>query len=244
MWRSLISRYLTWKLRQNPPRSQRASGRSSACARWSTSENTRALVGRQRPLAHLRVRAGRDVDPADRRLVGEPGRRGRRRQPVGVRLERLEEPLDPAALAPAVLLGRRPGAELLAVVAHHPDAVAVLGRVVAQVVDDLLDLAERDPVAQALLGAEDASGGGPGPRSCTAPRGPPRGSPPPGSGRRRGSSTRSRPRRARSAGRAPRRAPRATRPAAGGRTVPRARRAIRTSWPIRSRSGSEARTGS
>ena len=114
-------------------------------------------------------------------------------------------------LAPAVLPGRRPRAELLAVVAHHPDPVAVLGRVVAQVVDDLLDVAERDPVAEPLLGAEDASGAGPGPRSCTAPTGPPRGSPPPGNGRRRGSSSRSRPRPARSAGPAPRRVRPATR---------------------------------
>ena len=50
---------------------------------------------------------------------------------------------------------RRPRPELLAVVAHHPDPRAVLGRVLAQVVDDLLDVAERDPVAEPLLGPED-----------------------------------------------------------------------------------------
>ena len=55
-----------------------------------------------------------------------------------------------------MLPGRRPGPELLAVVAHHPDPLAVLGGVLAQVVDDLVDVAERDPVAQALLGPEDA----------------------------------------------------------------------------------------
>ena len=71
------------------------------------------------------------------------------------RLERVEEPVDPAAVAPAVRVGRRPGAELLAVVAHHPDAVARLGRVVAQVADHVLDRPERDPVAQALLRPED-----------------------------------------------------------------------------------------
>ena len=48
----------------------------------------------------------------------------------------------------------RPGAELLAVVAHHPDPVAGLGRVVAQVADHVLDRPERNPVAQPLLRAE------------------------------------------------------------------------------------------
>ena len=88
-----------------------------------------ALLGRQRPLAHLRVRAGRHVDAADRGMVREPGGRRRGGQPVGVRLERLEEAVDPAALTPAMLPGRRPRPELLAVVAHHPDPFAVLGRV-------------------------------------------------------------------------------------------------------------------
>ena len=40
LWRSLISRYFTWKLRQNAPRSQRASGRVLSCARCNTAENT------------------------------------------------------------------------------------------------------------------------------------------------------------------------------------------------------------
>ena len=115
-----------------------------------------ALIGRQGPLAHLDVRAGRDVDATDRSVRLEPGRGRRRGQPAGVGLERREEAFDPVALAPAVLPGRRPRAELLAVVAHHPDPVAVLGRVVAQVVDDLLDVAEGDAIAKALLAAEDA----------------------------------------------------------------------------------------
>ena len=163
--------------------------RGAAC---STSAKTQALVGGQGPFAHLGVRAGRDVDATDGRVVGQPGRGRHRRQPVRVRLERLEEPVDPAALAPAVLPGRRPRAELLAVVAHHPDPRAVLGRVVAQVLDDLLDVAERDPVAEPLLGPEDRAGAGPGPRSCTGPRAPPRGWRRHGSARRRGSSSRSR----------------------------------------------------
>ena len=54
-----------------------------------------------------------------------------------------------------MLVGRRPGPELLAVVAHHADPVAGLGGVVAEVADDVLDVPERDPVAQALLGPED-----------------------------------------------------------------------------------------
>ena len=113
------------------------------------------LVGRQRPLAHLGVRGRRHVDAPDRRLALEPLGRRDGGQPVAVRLERVEEPVDPAPVAPAVRVGRRPGAELLAVVAHHPDPVARLGRVVAQVADDVLDRPERDPVAQALLRPED-----------------------------------------------------------------------------------------
>ena len=114
-----------------------------------------ALIGGQGPFAHLRVRAGRDVDPPDRPMVLEPCRWGRGREPVGVGLEGLEEAIDPASLTPAVLPGRWPRAELLAVIAHHPDPLAVLGRVIAQVADDVLDIAERDPVAEALFRAED-----------------------------------------------------------------------------------------
>src|SRR5206468_6947 len=113
-----------------------------------------ALRRRQRPLTHLGVRARWQVDPADGRMRVEPVARAHGGQPAGVGLDRLEEPLDPAALAPALLPGRRPGAELLAVVAHGPDAVTRLRRVLAEVRDDLVDLVERDPVAQALLCSE------------------------------------------------------------------------------------------
>ena len=41
LWSSLTSRYLTWKLRQNAPRSQRASGRCFFCAAWSAAVNAR-----------------------------------------------------------------------------------------------------------------------------------------------------------------------------------------------------------
>ena len=115
-----------------------------------------ALVRRQGPFAHLGVRPGRHVDPADRWVRREPGRWHGRREPVGVRLEGGEEPLDPGALAPAMRPGRRPGAELLAVVAHRPEPLSVLGGVFAQVADDFVDVPERDPVAKALLRPEDA----------------------------------------------------------------------------------------
>src|SRR5215217_5295469 len=70
------------------------------------------LVGRERPFAHLRVRARGDVDAPDRWLALEPLGRGDGRQPFDVRLERLEEPIDPPARAPALFPGGRPGAEL------------------------------------------------------------------------------------------------------------------------------------
>ncbi len=114
-----------------------------------------ALLGRQRPLAHLGVRRGRQVDPADRRVAVQPVRRRDRREPVGVRLERVEEAVHPAVRPPAVLPGGGPAAELLAVVAHHADPLALLGGMVPQVGDDVVHAAEGDPVAEALLGAED-----------------------------------------------------------------------------------------
>ena len=68
------------------------------------------------------------------------------------------------------------------------------------------------------------SAAGPGPRSCTGPRGPPRGSPRPGSGRRRAPSSRSRRPPATSAGPAPRPARRARRRSGVARTASPARR--------------------
>ena len=112
------------------------------------------LAGRERPRAHLGVRGRGQVDPPDGRLAVQPLAGGDGREPVRVRLQRLEEALHPPAGAPAVLVGRRPGAELLAVVAHHADPPAVLRRVVTQVADDVLDGPERDAVAQALLRPE------------------------------------------------------------------------------------------
>jgi len=43
--RSLISRYLTWKLRQKPPRSQRAAGSLRAWASWRTPVKTTVSSG-------------------------------------------------------------------------------------------------------------------------------------------------------------------------------------------------------
>ena len=114
-----------------------------------------ALVGRQRPFAHLRVRGRGHVDAADRRVPLQPVRRRRGGEPGRVRLERLEEAVDPAVGAPAVLPRGGPRPELLAVVTHHPDPVALLGRVVAEVGDHVVDVAERDAVAKPLLRPED-----------------------------------------------------------------------------------------
>ena len=82
LWRSLTSRYLIWKLRQIAPRSQRASGRPLGLRVVDGAGEAEGLVGRQRPLAHLRVRPGREVDPAHGPVAVQPGRGRDRRQPV------------------------------------------------------------------------------------------------------------------------------------------------------------------
>ena len=110
---------------------------------------------RQHPFGHLRVGARRDVDAACWRMQCQPIGRGHGRQPVGVRLERIEEALHPVPVPPAMLEGRRPRPELLAVIAHRPEPIAGRRRVRPEMLDDLLDVAERNQVAQALLGAED-----------------------------------------------------------------------------------------
>ena len=53
-----------------------------------------------------------------------------------------------------MLVGRRPCPELLAVVAHRPEARAVVGGVLAQIVDHVVNVAERDAVAESLLRPE------------------------------------------------------------------------------------------
>ena len=95
------------------------------------------FVRRKGPLAHLRIGAGRQVDPSDRGVVGQPARRRDGLEPVGIRLEGGEELVDPT-VRPAVLVGRWPGAELLAVVAAgsgvRPTALARPAVVGAQAV--------------------------------------------------------------------------------------------------------------
>src|SRR4029078_5285562 len=66
-----------------------------------------------------------------------------------------EEALHPAAGAPAVFPSRGPRAELLAVVAHRPEPLAVLGGVVAEDVYNVVDVGKGDAVAESLLGPED-----------------------------------------------------------------------------------------
>ena len=85
----------------------------------------------------------------------EPIRRRRGGEPVAVGLERLEEAIDPAARPPAMLQGVRPGAELLAVVAHGAEPLAALRGGVPEIGDHLVDIAERDAIAEPLLRAED-----------------------------------------------------------------------------------------
>ena len=155
LWRSLISRYLTWKLRQNPPRSQRASGRCSATASMEERREHGGLLGRQRPLAHLGVRA---------RSGRRPGRSAARARATGT----ASTVVSQSAFSSSASKNRstqRPSPQQCSNVVGQapnfspsspimPDAVAGLGRVVAQVADHVLDGPERDPVAQALLRAE------------------------------------------------------------------------------------------
>ena len=110
---------------------------------------------RQRPFAHLRVGAGRQVHATDGRVRHEGLGWLQQRQPVPVLLQRAEEPLDPLSTAVAELPGARPRAELLAVVTHHAHQPAVLRGVFAEVRDDVLDGPEGDAVAETLLGAVD-----------------------------------------------------------------------------------------
>ena len=137
---------------QEPLRRRVRAAFASASRSWNGFE----LVGRQRPLGHLEVR----------------GRRERRRGPAaGARRSQSDgrtvsiqsafsstaskKRLIHAALAPAQLVRARPAAELLAVVAHQPDARAIGGRVVAQVRDRLVDAHPRHRVAQPLLAGKE-----------------------------------------------------------------------------------------
>ena len=113
------------------------------------------FLGRQRPLAHLRVRRSRDVNPTDRRLPLQPRRRRDRRQPIAAGLQGMEEAVDPPALPPRMRVGRRPATELLAIIAHDADTLALVGGVVLQIADDVRHVLPRDRVPEVLLAAED-----------------------------------------------------------------------------------------
>ena len=193
--------------------------------------NSRRASHRQRPLAHLGVGAGGQVDAADGRVLRQGLAGPQHVQPLAVLLERAEEALDPLLLAEAEVPGAGPGAELLAVVAHHAHQRAVLGGVLAQVVDDLFDRPEGDAVAQALLGAVDDDAvalvvGGVGTPVQLL-----RGWPRPGSGRRRRWCSRSRPSPAPWARPAPRRARPARRRRDAARPATRPRRPSASAGP-------------
>ena len=119
------------------------------------------LLRRQRPLAHLLVGSGGEVDPS-RRLARAPVLAGRRELDPRRLLERVEEAVDPAAL-PAVGARARPEAELLPIVPHQRQvergAAAVRPNVAVreppQVADHLFHRRPRDEVAQPLEAGED-----------------------------------------------------------------------------------------
>ena len=112
------------------------------------------LLGRQRPFGHLAVAAIGQIDLAHRRHVVERlGQRGHL-DPLLVLHQGVEEPRQPAVVVD-VLLGLRPGAELLAVVAEDHHRVGVLLGQLGQVVDRLLRVGEGDRVAEPLAAGED-----------------------------------------------------------------------------------------
>ena len=101
-----------------------------------------------RPLDHLRVAGGRQVNGPVRPVSLDVGAWQDRVQPACAGLDGVEELIHPAPV-PAGFAGRRPGAELLAVVAHQGQPFALAG----QTAEDLHDLLDRLPgnrVAQDL----------------------------------------------------------------------------------------------
>ena len=67
----------------------------------------------------------------------------------------MEEAVDPPALPPRMRVGRRPATELLAIIAHDADTLALVGGVVLQIADDVRHVLPRDRVPEVLLAAED-----------------------------------------------------------------------------------------
>ena len=138
LWRSLISRYLTWKLRQNAPRSQRASGRSLRLGRV---EDATRRPGSRRPAAP--TRPSRHTSRSGRRRGRSGGARSSQADGVVV----VSQSAFASSASKNRSTQRRSPQQCSQVVGHAPNfspsspiiptRVAVLGGVLAQVVDDL-----------------------------------------------------------------------------------------------------------
>ncbi len=106
----------------------------------------------ERPLGHLWIRTGRDVDTA-RGLLEDPGILERRRLDEVSLGDRREELLEPAILVYA-LVCTRPRAEFLAVVRVDDQACALIGAR-AKLLHRLADVPERDEVPELHAPRED-----------------------------------------------------------------------------------------
>jgi len=120
-----------------------------------------AETGRgQRPLPHLEVAGRGQVDAAQRGELRKVVHRADRMQPIRVPLQRGEERLHILPAAPVVLVGARPHAELLAVVAHQGQLGRGAGcrrvRLAAQPVEQVGHRVPGDGVAQVRQGGKDA----------------------------------------------------------------------------------------
>ena len=111
------------------------------------------LLGRQRPFGHLAITAIGQVDLADRRHVVDRLRRRGNLQPTLIGHQGVEKPAEPAVLV-NVLLGFRPGAELLAVVAEQADRIGPLLREPRQVADRFFGRGKGNRVTQLLAAGE------------------------------------------------------------------------------------------
>ena len=104
----------------------------------------------QDPLHHFRVRSGRKIGAAERRM-GRKVFAGRGNfQPIGIFLERGEKLCEPSVRI-TVFVRAGPDAEFFHVVAHRGDATGMEICGVPQIRDDLFDFAEGDEVAQRLV---------------------------------------------------------------------------------------------
>jgi len=113
--------------------------------------------GGERPLHHLVIGCGREVDPpgGGELLAVLPHRA--HLDPAGVLLEEGEEALEiPLLVDP--LVGARPHPELLPVVAQRDGAAGRAFRELAEVVDGGRRLVERDQIPEPLVDREDGEG--------------------------------------------------------------------------------------